>query len=107
MRLFLLLASNELILTSRPTILLFLQSVPVSCMAHHFVHIIAIIWIGLRNHCNLINKTNNVMQFGAIVFIIPWKAIYMFRGLFTPIIRSVLKMYMQLLVQSVWCQHYA
>jgi hypothetical protein len=31
------------------------------------------------------------MQLGAIVFIIPWKALYMFRVLFTPIIRSVLK----------------
>jgi hypothetical protein len=41
------------------------------------------------------------MQFGAIVFIIPWKALYMFRLLFTPIIRSVLKLYMQLLVQSL------
>jgi hypothetical protein len=40
------------------------------------------------------------MQLGAIVFIIPWKAFYMFRALFTPIIRSVLKLYMQLLVQS-------
>jgi hypothetical protein len=40
------------------------------------------------------------MQLGAIVFIIPWKALYMFWLLFTPIIRSVLKLYMQLLVQS-------
>jgi hypothetical protein len=40
------------------------------------------------------------MQLGAIVFIIPWKALYMFRVLFAPIIRSVLKPYMQLLVQS-------
>jgi hypothetical protein len=40
------------------------------------------------------------MQLGAIVFIIPWKALCMFRVLFTPIIRSVLKLYMQLLVQS-------
>jgi hypothetical protein len=40
------------------------------------------------------------MQLGTIVFIIPWKALYMFRVLFTPIIRSVLKLYMQLLVQS-------
>jgi hypothetical protein len=40
------------------------------------------------------------MQVGAIVFIIPWKALCMFRVLFTPIIRSVLKLYMQLLVQS-------
>jgi hypothetical protein len=40
------------------------------------------------------------MQLGAIVFTIPWKALYMFRVLFTPIIRSVLKLYMQLLVQS-------
>jgi hypothetical protein len=40
------------------------------------------------------------MQLGAVVFIIPWKALYMFRVLFTPVIRSVLKLYMQLLVQS-------
>jgi hypothetical protein len=40
------------------------------------------------------------MELGAIVFIIPWKALYMFRVLFTPIIRSVLKLHMQLLVQS-------
>jgi hypothetical protein len=40
------------------------------------------------------------MQLGAFVFIIPWKALYMFRVIFTPIIRSVLKLYMQLLVQS-------
>jgi hypothetical protein len=40
------------------------------------------------------------MQLGAIVFIIPWKALYVFRVLFTPIIRSVLKLYMQLLVHS-------
>jgi hypothetical protein len=40
------------------------------------------------------------MQLGAIVFTIPWKALYMFRMFFTPIIRSVLKLYMQLLVQS-------
>ena len=46
------------------------------------------------------NKTTNVMQLGAIVFIIPGIALYMFRVLFAPIIRSVLKLYMQLLVQS-------
>jgi hypothetical protein len=40
------------------------------------------------------------MQFVAIVFIIPWKALCMFRVLCTPIIRSVLKLYMPLLVQS-------
>jgi hypothetical protein len=40
------------------------------------------------------------MQLGTIVFMIPWKALYMFRVLFTPIIRSVSKPYMQLLVQS-------
>jgi hypothetical protein len=51
-------------------------------------------------HHHLINKTTNVMQLGAIVFIIPWKALYMFRVLFTPVIRSDLKLYMQLLVQS-------
>jgi hypothetical protein len=50
-------------------------------------------------HHNSINKTN-VMQLGALVFIIPWKTLYMFRVLFAPIIRSVLKLYMQLLVQS-------
>jgi hypothetical protein len=45
------------------------------------------------------------MLLGAIVFFIPWKALYMFRVLFTPIIRSVLKLYAQLLVNrlSVWC----
>jgi hypothetical protein len=41
------------------------------------------------------------MQLGAIVFIIPWQELYMFRVLFTPIIRSVLKLYIQLLVQLV------
>jgi hypothetical protein len=40
------------------------------------------------------------MQLVACVFIIPWKALYMFRALFVPITRSVLKVYMQLLVQS-------
>jgi hypothetical protein len=40
------------------------------------------------------------MQLGVTVFIIPWKALYMFRVLFTTIIRRVLKLYMQLLVQS-------
>jgi hypothetical protein len=50
-------------------------------------------------HHHLINKTTNVMQLGAVVFIIPWKALYMFRVLLTPIM-SVLKLYMQLLVQS-------
>jgi hypothetical protein len=39
---------------------------------------------------SLIDKTTNVMQLGAIVFVIPWKTLYMFRVLFTPIIRSVL-----------------
>jgi hypothetical protein len=38
------------------------------------------------------------MQLGEIVFIIPWKILYMYRVLFTPI-RSVLKLYVQLLVQ--------
>jgi hypothetical protein len=52
-------------------------------------------------HHHLVNKTTNVMRLGAIVFIIPWKALYMFRVLFTPIVRSVLKLYMQLLVQSL------
>jgi hypothetical protein len=33
-------------------------------------------------------------------FFIPWIALYMFRVLFTRIIRSVLKPYMQLLVQA-------
>jgi hypothetical protein len=40
------------------------------------------------------------MQLVALVFIIPWKALYMFLVLFAPIIRSVLKLYMQLLAQS-------
>ena len=48
----------------------------------------------------LINETTNVMQLGAIVFIITGIALYMFRVLFAPIIRSPLKLYMQLLVQS-------
>jgi hypothetical protein len=48
----------------------------------------------------LINKTTNLTQLAALVFIIPWKVLYMFRVLFAPIIRSVLKLYMQLLVQS-------
>jgi hypothetical protein len=52
----------------------------------------------VRHHS--INETTNVMQLVALVFIIPWKALYMFRVLFSPIIRSVLKLYMQLLVQS-------
>jgi hypothetical protein len=51
-------------------------------------------------HRHSINKPTNVMQLGAIVFIIPWEALYMFRALFAPIIKSVLKLYMQLLVQS-------
>jgi hypothetical protein len=51
-------------------------------------------------HHHSINKTNNVMQLVVLVFIIPWKALYMFRVLFAPIIRSVLELYMQLLVQS-------
>jgi hypothetical protein len=51
-------------------------------------------------HHPLINKTTNLMQLGAIVFIIPWKALSMFRVLFTPIVRSVLKLYMWLLIQS-------
>jgi hypothetical protein len=40
------------------------------------------------------------MQLVALVFIIPWKALYMFRVLFASIIRTVLKLYMQLLVPS-------
>jgi hypothetical protein len=40
------------------------------------------------------------MQLVALVFLIPWKTLYMFRVLFAPIIRSVLKLYVQLLVQS-------
>jgi hypothetical protein len=40
------------------------------------------------------------MQLVALFFIIPWKALYMFRALFTPIIRSALRVYMQLLVQT-------
>jgi hypothetical protein len=58
------------------------------------------LWVVGLYICDLINKATNVMQLGAIVFIIPWKAFYMFPVLFTPIIRSVLKLYMQLLVQS-------
>ena len=50
-------------------------------------------------HHDSINKTTNVMQLGAIVFIIHGIAFYMFRVLCAPIIRSVLKLYMQLLVQ--------
>ena len=41
------------------------------------------------------------MQLEAIVSIIPGVALYMFRVLFAPIIKSVLELYMQLLVQ--WC----
>jgi hypothetical protein len=37
-------------------------------------------------HHHLIYKTTNVMQLGAIVFIILWTALYIFRVLFTPII---------------------
>ena len=51
-------------------------------------------------HHGEINKTTYMMQLGAIVFIIPGIALYMFRVLFAPIIRSALKLYMQLLVQS-------
>jgi hypothetical protein len=51
-------------------------------------------------HHHSIYKTPNVMQLVALVFIIPWKALYMFRVLFAPIIRNVLKLYMQLFVQS-------
>jgi hypothetical protein len=51
-------------------------------------------------HHHSINKTTNVMQLVALVFIIPWKALYMFWVLFAPIIWSVLKLHMQLLVQS-------
>jgi hypothetical protein len=40
------------------------------------------------------------MQLVAPVFIIPWKALYIFRVLIAPIIRSFLKLNMQLLVQS-------
>jgi hypothetical protein len=40
------------------------------------------------------------MQLVVLVFIIPWKALYMLRVLFAPVIRSVLKLCMQLLVQS-------
>jgi hypothetical protein len=61
---------------------------------------VALVFGYFRHIVELINKTTNVMQLGAIVFIIPWKALYMFRVLCTPIIRSVLKLYMQLLVQS-------
>ena len=40
------------------------------------------------------------MQHVAFVFIMPVVALYMFRVLFAPIIRSVLKLYLQSLVQS-------
>jgi hypothetical protein len=40
------------------------------------------------------------MQLVALVFVIPWKALYMFRVLLAHIIRSVLKLYTQLLVHS-------
>ena len=43
-------------------------------------------------HCKFIvkiNKMTNVMQHGAFVFIMPIIALYMFRVLFAPIIRSV------------------
>jgi hypothetical protein len=33
-----------------------------------------------------------MMQLVALVFIIPWEALYVFRVLFAPIIRSVLKL---------------
>jgi hypothetical protein len=45
-------------------------------------------------HHHLINKATNVMQLVALVFIIPWKALCMFRVLFAPITRGVLKLYM-------------
>ena len=41
------------------------------------------------------------MHLGATVFIVLEKALYMFRVLFAPIIRSILKLYMQLLVTIV------
>ena len=44
--------------------------------------------------------TTNVMQHVAFVFITPVVALYMFRVLFEPIIRSVYELYMQILVQS-------
>ena len=40
------------------------------------------------------------MQHGAFVFIMPVIALYMFRVLFAPIIKSVQKLYVQILVQS-------
>ena len=40
------------------------------------------------------------MQHVAFVFIMPVVSLYMFRALFAPIIRSVKKLYMQILVQS-------
>ena len=43
-----------------------------------------------HHHHHPINKTTNMMQLGAIVFIILEKALYMFRVIFAPIIRSVL-----------------
>ena len=41
-----------------------------------------------------------MLQYGAFVFIMPVISLYMFRVLFAPIIRSVWKLYMQILVQS-------
>jgi hypothetical protein len=56
--------------------------------------------ISPRFNNKLVNKTTIVMQLGATVFIIPWKALYMFWVLFTPIIRSVLKLRMCNLVMA-------
>jgi hypothetical protein len=67
---------------------------------HTVLMCIFIFYICGSVHHHLINKTTNVMQLVALVFIVPWKALYMFRVLFASIIRSSLKLYMQLLVQS-------
>ena len=53
----------------------------------------------MHHHLTLI-KTTNVMQHVAFVFIMPVVSLYMFQVLFAPIIRSVQKLYMQILVQS-------
>ena len=54
--------------------------------------------MNIKGNIKLVNKTTNAMQLGAIVFIIPGITLYVFRVLFAPIIRSVLKLYMQLLL---------
>ena len=57
-------------------------------------------------HHHSINKTTNVMQLEANVFIIPGKALYMFQVLFAPIIRSILNCICSYWYNHVWvwCQ---